>query len=103
MESRPRDSQASEEMRELALEVVLPFPGGFLLCVICPLDLVKLDRALTGDSGGFFQDTKGCLTVCQILDDGHRAVIDVLENIGLVRHLQTLPEQRYVEDIVHIG
>ena len=45
-------------MRELALEEVLPFPGGFLLCVVRPLDLVELDRALTGDSGGFFQDTK---------------------------------------------
>ena len=90
-------------MRELALEVVLPFPGGFLFCVICPLDLVELDRALTGDSGGFFQDTKGCLAVCEILVDIHRAVIDVLENIRLVRHRQTLPELRDMEDVVHIG
>ena len=90
-------------MRELALEVVLPFPGGFFLCVVCPLDLVELDGALSGDSGGFFQDTKGCLTVREILVDAHLAVIDVLENIGLVRHLQTLPELRHVEDVVHIG
>ena len=60
-ESRPRDSHASEEMRELTLEVVLPFPGGFLFYVICPVDLVELDRALTGDTGGLFHDTKGCL------------------------------------------
>ena len=91
-ESRPRDSQASEEMRQLALEVVLPFPGGFLLFVICPLDLVELYCALTGDSGGFFQDPNGCLAVREILVDVHRAVIDVLANIGLVWHLQTLPE-----------
>ena len=90
-------------MRELALEVVLPFPGGFLLSVVGPLDLVELDGALSGDSGGFFQDTKGCLTVREILVDVHRAMIDVLENIGLVWHLQTLSELRHVEDAVHIG
>ena len=90
-------------MRKLALEVVLPFLGGFLLSVVCPLDLVELDRALSGDSGGFFQDTKGCLAVCEVLVDIHRAVIDVFENIKLVRHLQTLPELRDVEDVVHIG
>src|SRR4051812_19597613 len=79
-------------MRELALEVVLPFPGGFLLCVVCPLDLVELDRALTGDSSGFFQDTKGCLAVREILVDVHRAVIDVFENIrlaGTSKHFQS--------------
>ena len=90
-------------MRELTLEVVLPFPGGFLLGVVGPLDLVELDRALTGDSGGFFQDTKGCLAVCEILVDIHRAVIDVIENIGLVWHLKTLTELRDMEDVMHIG
>ena len=79
-------------MREFALEVVPPFLGSLLLCVICPMDLVELDRALSGDSGGLFQDTKGCLAVCEVLVDIHRAVIDVLEHVGLVWHLQTLPE-----------
>ena len=90
-------------MREFALEVVLPFPGGFLLGMVGPLDFEELQGTLPCDTGGFFQDTEGYFTVREILVDVHYAVIDVLEHLWLVWHLKTFSKLRHVEDIVHIG
>jgi hypothetical protein len=63
-ESRPEiPDLRAEEIRELAPKIILPFPGGFLLRMITPLDLEKLDLSSASDPYGLFQDSKWFLAV----------------------------------------
>jgi hypothetical protein len=56
------------------------------------LNFQELDTPGAGGSESFFQDTNRYFAVRQVLVDIHRLVIDVVENIGLLEHFQTLPE-----------
>jgi hypothetical protein len=48
-ESRPEIPRLrAEEVRELAPEIILSFPGGFLVGVVTPLNLEKLDLPSAG-------------------------------------------------------
>ena len=60
--------------------------------MICPLDLEELNRMVTDDSGGFFQDSKWHISISEILVDIHGAVTIVFEFLGLAGHLQTFLE-----------
>jgi hypothetical protein len=53
----------AEEVRELAPKIILTFPGGFLLRMVTPLNLEKLDLSSPSDPYGFFQDSKWFLAV----------------------------------------
>jgi hypothetical protein len=59
--------------------------------MVAPLNLQKLDTSGKGGSEGFFQDTDGYFTIGEVFVDIHRSVIDVFENLRLLRNFQTLP------------
>ena len=75
----------SEETQKFTLEIIFSFSGGFLFGMVGPLDFEELNGTPTGDSGIFIQDTKWNISIGEVLVDIHRAVIYVLEHIGLVR------------------
>jgi hypothetical protein len=63
-ESRPDvPDLRAEEIRELASKIILTFPGGFLLRMVTPLNLEKLDFSSPSDPHGFFQNSKWFLAV----------------------------------------
>jgi hypothetical protein len=102
-ESRPKIPKLRlKEVRELAPKIILSLPSCFILGVIAPLDLEKLDLAPTGESDGFLQDTNRSLTIGQVMVEINRAMVDVLEYFRLVGNLETPPELGYMEDIVKI-
>jgi hypothetical protein len=63
-ESRPEiPGLTIEEIWELAPKIILPFLGGFLLGMVTPLHLEKLDLSFTSDPHGLFQDSEWFLAV----------------------------------------
>ena len=92
-----------KEIRKLESKVVFMFPGCFRFSVVAPLDFEVLDGAASSASFCFIQDADGPLTVGQIRLKVNGLVINILVEIGLVWNLETLPELRHVEYIVHIG
>ena len=90
-------------MGKFASKVVFTFPGGFLFRVISPLDFVKLDRTSSGNTNIFFENFERSISIGQVLVQVDGEVVDVFENIRLVRNFKTLPEQGNVEDIMIIS
>jgi hypothetical protein len=74
------------------LKVIFSFPSGFIFCVIAPLNLQKLDASGLSGSICFLEDTGGYFTICQILIDVHRMVINILEDLWLLRNFKTFPK-----------
>ena len=87
-------------MGKFASKVVFTFPGGFLFRVISPLDFVKLDLVPPGETNIFVENFEWSLAVGQIMVQVDGLVVNVLENVRLVRNFKTLPEQGNVEDIM---
>jgi hypothetical protein len=56
----------AEEVGELVPEIILSFPGSFLLRVVTPMNLEKLDFPSTGYPYCLLQNSKRFLTVGQI-------------------------------------
>ena len=48
-------------------QIFLSFPGGFILCVVAPLNFAKLDNLAAGNSAGKFEDLNWFLLVGQIV------------------------------------
>jgi hypothetical protein len=51
--SRPEISESklgSKEIRIFGFDVVFSFPGGFLFCVVAPLDFQELDASSSGSA-----------------------------------------------------
>ena len=71
--------------------------------MVAPLDLEVLDGAASSVALSLIQNADGPLTVRQIRLKVNGLVIDVLVKIRLVWDLETLPELRHVEYVVHIG
>ena len=102
-ESRPEIPRLrAEEVRELFPEIVLPFPGSFLLRVVTPLNLEKLDFPSAGYPYCLLQNSERFLTVGQVLVQVDRAVVNTLEHLGLVRHLEASSELGYMKNVVEL-
>jgi hypothetical protein len=102
-ESRPEIPKLRlKEIMKLAPKIFLSLPSCFILGVIAPLNLEKSDLVPLGESDGFLQDTNWSLTICQVMVEINRAMVDVLEHFGLVGNLETPLELGYMEDIVKI-
>ena len=91
-----------KEVWEFASKIIFAFPSCFFFRVVSPLDFVKLDRTSSGNTNIFFENFEGSLTISQVLVQVDGEVVDVFENIRLVRNFKTLPEQGNVEDIMII-
>ena len=48
-------------------EIMLSFPGGFILGMVAPLNFAKLDNLVAGDSAGKFKNPDWLLLICQII------------------------------------
>ena len=87
-EKGQKDYLGFEEIGKLRPDVIFALPGSFLLCVVAPLNLEKLDASGSGSSEGFFQDTDGYFKIRQVIVDLYGAVINVLENFSLLRNFK---------------
>ena len=54
-------------MRVVFAEIILSFPGGFILGMVAPLNLAKLDNLTAGDSAGKLKNLYWLLLVSQII------------------------------------
>ena len=70
--------------------MIFVLPGSFLLCVVAPLNLEKLDASGSGSSESFFQNTDGYFGIGQVIVDLYGPVIDVLEHFDLLWDFETL-------------
>ena len=93
----------TKEVGKLASKIVFTFPSCFIFRVVSPLDFVELDCAPSGKTNIFVENLDGSLTISQILIQVDGEVVDVFENIRLVRNFETLPEQGNVKDIMIIS
>jgi hypothetical protein len=53
----------TEECGEVLSELIFSFPSGFLLGVICPLNLTKFNLPSTGETNSFFENPKGYFSI----------------------------------------
>jgi hypothetical protein len=93
----------AKEVWELAPKIVFAFPSGFFFRMVSPLDFVEFDRTPSGNTNIFFENLERSLPIGQVLVQVDGEVVDVFENIRLVRNFETLPEQGNVEDIMIIS
>jgi hypothetical protein len=93
----------TKEVWELAPKIIFAFPSCFFLRVVSPLDFVELNRAPSGNTNIFLENLERSLTVSQVLVQVDGVVVDVFENIRLIRNFKTFPEQGNVEDIMIIS
>ena len=92
----------TKEVGKLASKIVFTFPSCFIFRVVSPLDFVELGCSPVGETNIFVENLEGRLTISQILIQVDGLVIDVFENIRLVRNFKTFPEQGNVENIMVI-
>ncbi len=78
----------TEEGGEIISKLILSFPSGFLLGVITPLDLTEFNLPSSGETNSFFQNPKGYFSIGQVGVEVEGAIIDVLEHLRLVGHLE---------------
>ena len=90
----------AKEVWEFTSKIIFTFPSGFFLGMISPLDFVELDGTSSGKTNIFFKNFEGPITIGQVIIQVDGVVVNVLENIWLVRNFKTLPQQRNVEDIM---
>jgi hypothetical protein len=102
-ESRPEIPKLRlKEIRKFAPKIFLSLPSCFILRVIAPLNLEKLNLAPSGESDVFLQDTNRSLTIGQVMVEINRAMVDVLVHFRLIGNLETPPELGYMKDTVKI-
>jgi hypothetical protein len=53
----------TEECWKVLPKLILSFPSGFLLGVICPLDFTEFNLSSSGETNNFFQNPKGYFTI----------------------------------------
>ena len=60
--------------------------------MIGPLDFVELDRTSSGQTNIFLENLERSITIGQVIVQVDGVVVNMLENIGLVRNFKTLPK-----------
>ena len=78
--------------------MILPFPSCFILRMVRPLNLEKLDIMTSRGTFGLIEDTNGVLPICKIILEIKRFVVHSTDRIR-----EATPELRNVEDIVNSG
>src|SRR3954468_5389082 len=81
---RKKDYLGFKVIRKLRPDVIFALPGSFFFSVVAPLNLEKLDASSPAGSESFFQNTDGYFGIGQVIVDLYGAVINVLENFGLL-------------------
>ena len=79
------------------MEVILAFPGGFMVGMMWPLDFEEFDWLVASLALSFFKDSNGVLMIRKVFLE-----INVFEVDGVVRGLEALVELRDMEHVVHI-
>jgi hypothetical protein len=74
------------------LEIILPFPSGFIFSVVAPPDLIHLDLASTGKTDVFFKDANGSLPIGEVVVLVDGVVVDLREGLRLVGDLEAFAE-----------
>ena len=70
--------------------MIFSLPGSFFFSVVAPLNLEKLYASGPGGSESFFQNTDGYLGIGQVIVDLYGLVINVLEQLSLLRNFEAL-------------
>ena len=82
----------AKEVGEFASKVIFTFPSCFFFRMISPLDFVELDHASPGKTNILFKNFERSITIGQVIVQVDGVVVNVLENIWLVRNFRTLPQ-----------
>src|SRR5215216_8774 len=90
LKKEEKDYLGFEEIGKLCPDVIFALPGSFLLCVVAPLNLEKLDASGSGSSKSFFQNTDRYFGIGQVIVDLYGLVIDIFEHFGLLGDFETL-------------
>ena len=76
-----------KEFRIFGMEMVLAFPGGFLVGMVRPLHFQEFDRLLASLALSFFKKSNGVLMIRQIFLE-----VNLFEVDGALRRLEALAE-----------